>query len=283
MKAVLVFCEGRHDVVFAQRSLGTHANCVWVDTPIGELPSPFGSNAVAKKGFISRLLERQAHEELPVKDAAHQPLPSFESIVENTKTNTMFFMIRTQGKDQSGPVVNLLRSLDDVINQPPGIFDTSEYAAAFLFDANSKGVEDTLEEFRNRFRDPFGDLSDVGHGCWVTSETVPVGCFVFHKSTQDPTGTLEDHLAPMVNSVWPARFSEAEKFVDRQQCKDDSVSSSKSARLKAAITIAGQFNLPGRPMSIVIGRNGIPKIAFKNSQTSRNLSKFLTQTPWRKA
>ena len=30
MKAVLVFCEGRHDVVFAQRSLGTHGNCSWV-------------------------------------------------------------------------------------------------------------------------------------------------------------------------------------------------------------------------------------------------------------
>ena len=42
MKAVLVFCEGRHDVVFAQRSLGVHGGCQWVGKAIGELPSPFG-------------------------------------------------------------------------------------------------------------------------------------------------------------------------------------------------------------------------------------------------
>ena len=42
MKAVLVFCEGHHDVVFVQRSLGAHGDCKWVNKHIGELPSPFG-------------------------------------------------------------------------------------------------------------------------------------------------------------------------------------------------------------------------------------------------
>ena len=53
MKAVLVFCEGRHDVVFAQRSLGAHGGCTWVDKHIGELPSPFGPKGAATQGLIT--------------------------------------------------------------------------------------------------------------------------------------------------------------------------------------------------------------------------------------
>ena len=280
MRAVLVFCEGHHDVVFAQRSLGTHAGCEWVGTPIGKLPTPFGRNAVARKGFIGGLLERHAREDRPVRAAAHPPLPGFESILENTATRTMFFMIRAQGKTQCEPVVNLLRTLDDTINQPPGTFDVSEYAAAFLFDANGEGVNATLEGFRDRYGKHFGDLSKLEHGEWVTDTTVPVGCFVFHKSAQDPTGTIENHLAPMVKGAWPVRFSEAERFVDDTVKDGDRVSGRESERLKAIITVTGQFNHPGDPMSIIIGRNGIPDAAFEGAQTSAELTAFLTGIPW---
>ena len=34
MRAVLVFCEGRHDVVFTQRSLGALGDCSWVRKPV---------------------------------------------------------------------------------------------------------------------------------------------------------------------------------------------------------------------------------------------------------
>ena len=73
MKAVLVFCEGRHDVVFAQRSLGAHGGCEWVDRPVRELPSPFGRGRAAARGLIARRFERQALEDLTLRDAAHPP------------------------------------------------------------------------------------------------------------------------------------------------------------------------------------------------------------------
>ena len=191
MKAVLIFCEGRHDVVFAQRSLGAHGGCEWVDKPIGRLPSPFGSTGrVARKGLIAGRLERQAVDELRLRDAAYPPLPCFESIVENTAKDTMFFLVRAHGQDQRDPVVNLLRDLDVTITEEPGNFDVSEYAAAFLFDANGEGVAGTLARFRNRYGEHFGDLSKLEHGGWVSETTVPLGCFVFHRSTADETGTL---------------------------------------------------------------------------------------------
>ena len=282
MKAVLVFCEGRHDVVFAQRSLGAHGGCTWVDRPIGELPSPFGRHSrVARKGLIAGRFERHALEELTLRDAAHQPLPCFESIVENNATDTMFFLVRAHGQDQQNPVTDLLQTLDLTIGDlPAGTFDVSEYAVAFLFDANGAGVTSTLATFRERYGDHFGKLSNIEHGKWVSETTVPVGCFVFHRSATDETGTLEDHLAPMAASAWPERYTEAEGFVDDNRNSGDKVSTGEAERFKAIITATGQFDNPGDPLSIVIGRNGLPPAQFEASALSAELAAFLTGIPW---
>ena len=148
MKAVLVFCEGRHDVVFAQRSLGAHGGCEWVDRPVGELPSPFGRGRAVAKGLIARRFERQALEDLRLRDAARPPLPCFDAVVESTATGTMFVLVRTHGQDQSGACLELLQDMQDTfVDQPADTFDVSEYAAAFLFDANGAGVAPTVAGF----------------------------------------------------------------------------------------------------------------------------------------
>ena len=280
MKAVLVFCEGRHDAVFAQRSLGALGGCEWVGRPIGELPSPFGPSSVARKGLIATRYEQHPLEDLGVQAAAHAPLPCFDSIVENTASQTMFFMVRTQGKTQSAPVLELLETLDVTFGEPPGTFEVSEYAVVFLFDANGEGVAQTLAGFRDRYSAHFGDLTNIEHGEWVDSTTVPVGCFVFHKGDVNQTGTMEDHLAPMIRLAWPDRYVEAERYIDDYRDGDDKVSNSEAERLKAIITVTGQFNHPGDPMTVIIGRNGLPREQFDASPICAELADFLAQTPW---
>ena len=280
MKAVLVFCEGRHDVVFAQRSLGAHGGCEWVDRPVGELPSPFGRGRAVAKGLIARRFERQALEDLRLRDAARPPLPCFDAVVESAATETMFVLVRTHGQDQSGACLELLQDMQDTfVDQPADTFDVSEYATAFLFDANGEGVEAKVAGFRERYGAHFGDLSNLGHGGWLAETTVPVGCFVFHKSAQEPTGTIEDHLAPMAARAWPARFAEAGRFIDDNRDGDDNVSGSEAGRLKAIITVAGQFHHPGAPMSVIIGRS-LRRARFKASPVSAELAAFLTGAPW---
>ena len=279
MKAVLVFCEGRHDVVFAQRSLGTHGDCQWVGKPIGELPTPFGSGGVARKGFIARQLERRAIEDQAIRVVTQPAPPCFESIVENPAGDTMYFIFRTLGKTQSEPVLDLLRALGNTMNQPADTFEVSSLSAAFIFDANGEGVAETLARFHTCYADYFGDLSNLKHAQWVVDTTIPVGCFVFHKGVNDQTGTIEDHVAPMAQAAWPDRYSGAERFVDNAKSGDDKVSNSEAERLKAIITVTGQCDHPGDPMSIIVGRNGIPSEQFKKSPASVELADFLVQTP----
>ena len=286
MKAVLVFCEGHHDVAFARRSLGAHAGCELVGKPVGELPSPFGRGRAARKGLIATRYERHALEELTVQAATHPPLPCFESVVENTVTNTLFVLVRTHGQDRKTEVLDLLQALNVTITEEPaGTFDVSQYAAAFLFDANGKGVVSTVAALRDRYGAHFGDLSNLEHGKWVATNTVPVGCFVFHRSARDQTGTLEDHLAPMAESAWPERYAAARRFIDDNREDADKVSSSDAARLKAIITAAGQFDLPSAPMTVIVGnqKKGLPRAQFDESRLSAELASFLAGAPWNDA
>ena len=281
MRAVLVFCEGSHDVAFTQRSLGAVAQCKWVSKSIRELPSPFGKSPTASKGLLATRLERRGIEDLNLQMATHPPLPSFEAIVEDTASKTMFMLIRTSGKYQVDPVHDLLRDLQDTFDETlVDTYDVAEYAAAFLFDANTVGMTATIDDFRQRYDNHFGDLSGVDHGTWDTTEISPVGCFVFHDRNDDRTGTLEDHLAPMVNTEWPDRYAKAYDFINDYSNESDKVSGSGASQLKAVITAAGQFRVPGAGLTQVIGRGGLSQAVFEESSLSQELVAFLMAAPW---
>ena len=280
MKAVLVLCEGRHDVVFVQRSLGAVAGCRWMGgRRIKKLPSPFGAMpGTSPKGLIARRVERDA-DELTLRSAAYPPLPQFEPAVLDEGADTIFLLVRVNGKDQSAEVIDLLEDVNEAMGLT-GV-DITEYAAAFLFDADTVGLTATLEEFREHYRGHFGDLSGAGHSGWVATATCPVGVFVFHRMAEGETGTLEDHLAPMVKSAWPDRYASACGFIDDNRQPGDEVSRSTATRLKAIVTSAGQFDHPGSPLATVIAQDGIPQEQFAMSPMSRTLVDFLQGVPWR--
>ena len=281
MKAVLVICEGLHDVFFVQRSLGAVAGCKWFDRPIGELPSPLGGMPPrSNKGLIARRLERNP-DALTLQATAYPPLPQFVSAVVDRDTQTVYVLILANGKQQVGSVVGLLRDLDDSLDVGP--VDISHYATALLFDANDEGLAATLTAFRNGYRQHFGDLSAADHASWVDAPTCHVGVFVIHKSRTDPTGTLEDHLAPLAAAAWPRHFDAARAFVDGGKQPDETVSKGEANRLKAIITSAGQFQHPGAPLSTLVARKGLSEAHFKGCKLSGDLVRFLQAVPWQES
>jgi len=288
VKAVLVICEGRHDVVFVQRSLGAVAGCRWMKERIKELPSPFGTiPGTSEKGLIARRIERGERDErgergvddLTLRSAEYPPLPQFHSPVFDESADIIFLPVRANGKTQVAAVIDLLEDVE--ASMGVGGVDVSEYAVAFLFDADAIGLKETLATFRRQYGGYFGGLSDAGHSKWVATATCPVGVFVFHRTEADETGTLEDHLAPMVESACPERYAGARGFIDDNRKPGDEVSRNDATRLKAVITSAGQFDHPGAPLSAMIARDGIPETQFAASPMSRALVDFLQGAPWR--
>lgn len=209
------------------------------------------------------------------------PLPHFESVLENVDLNTIFVLVRMQGKDQRRAALELLQDLELTMEEsPPQTFAVSQYATAFVFDANDIGVACTLKGFRDNYSGHFKDLADLEHSTWTTSSRMLVGCFVFFRDGRATTGTLEDHLGPMAEAAWPERYGEAQRFIDGNAKNDDTVCGNSAERTKAVITVAGQFRQPGDPLSEIIGRHGLPQQQFEKSPLSKALADFLTSVPW---
>lgn len=279
MKAVLVFCEGAHDVAFIRRSLHALGGYVDVKKPIGELPSPFGGSTTLPKGLIATRLDKQDIEDFKL-DNEYPPTPKYDAFVGKDSSDTVFVLLRAGGQDTAEQVIDLLGDLAAVFKLAQvAQFDVTEYAVAVFCDADAKGLTAKLETFQQNYSAYLGDLSRAEHAKWIATATVPVGIFVFHDvATQ--TGTLEDHLAPMVESWTPDRYAGARNFIEGNRKPGDPVWNDEAKRLKAILTATGQFGQPGYSLSVIL-RNGLPDDKFSTSQASKALVEFLEAVPWK--
>ena len=277
MRAVLVFCEGTHDVVFVERSLGACANCERMKRSIRELPSPFGAGRTVPKGLIAQRLDELAVEHLALQED-YPPTPQFKSVVVDAAKDVMFTLIRAGGKGKAKQVLRLVEYVDALMDA--GGHDVTEHAVAFLYDANDAGLRTTVSEFRSAYAPYYGDLDDVAHAQWLRTNATPVGLYVFHAEGEE-TGTLEHHTAPMVAVEWPDRYDAASRFIDENRKPEHAISGNEARRLKAVITAAGQFDHPGRPLGTVLAQNGLPSERYRASGAANALASFLLSAPWR--
>ncbi len=174
MRAVLVFCEGTHDVVFVERSLGACAGCERLKGAIRDLPSPFGAskNSSVPTGLIATQIRKLDIQDIALQDD-YPPAPQFETAVQNRAADVVYVLIRAGGKNKSKAVIELMQYVDDTMSADD--FDVVEHAAAFLFDADDDGLASTVEQFQGEYGTYFGDLSQAAHARWTTASSIPVG------------------------------------------------------------------------------------------------------------
>lgn len=283
MRAVLVFCEGLHDVAFVSRSLGAVASGRWFDKTIGELPAPFGSAGGTGPGCIELQYQRSSLEGLHLVSAARAPNPTFAAMVEvpGGDVATPYFLLNCGGAKQ---VKGNRALVDNVANLVRGGYLTApaveKVAFAFVFDADDGGVEACERGFARDYADGLGGRP-ISHAGWATGPVGPVGLFVFHDvdDTNRRAGTLEDALAPLVRDRWPARWEAADVYLRGHAEEGDRIHGGRAEYTKARIGITGQFLFPGDSMTEVIGRKGLPEESFKGS-VSRALVEFLLAVPW---
>lgn len=278
MRAVLVFCEGEHDVVFITRSLGRLGGCTWVSGPIDQLPTPFGSNGPRLKSLI---VQRYMSRELGgqhLRAAAHTPLPTFDVVVEHPASGTLYVILRSDADRSTVGVDSVLGDLEAIWQLEQGRVDIDRVATALVFDADDEGVSHRSARIRELYSPTLGEPVALDHGQWSITRRGPVGLFFFHDPATQ-RGTLESLLGPTVESTWPGRWTGAGAFIDEHASTGDKVRRNMSEEIKARITIAGQLQCPGDPMSVVLRHDGLPHECFMGPHSQR-LVDFLLAVPW---
>ena len=277
MRAVLIFCEGNHDVVFVSRSLGAITNCIWLSCPIRELPSPLGPKIDPKDpgrfifgSLITGSYRAQVQEDLQIRPAAHAPAPTFEAVLQNPAKSTLYVIIRCNGDSAPERSIKLIDDFYTLFPLRPAI---REIASAFLFDADAAGVSAREASFAAEYSRCLLPGATVPHATWLAGKYGPAGLFVFHDP-KTRTGTLEDSLAPMVESQWKQRWDAAGHYLTTHAQQSDPVSKKIAERHKAQISVTGQFLFPGDPMTNVLERKGLDQKHF-TGPASQTLIDFL--------
>ena len=288
MKAVLVICEGRSDIAFVRRSLlAGIPECERFNRGIGSLYTPFGANPPSfKTGVIARYIEKcfrdHPADSRKLAGATILPRPQFDAAVINTEKDIIYLFVDSGGRDQHKAVINLLKFVDAPFKSL-GIskyLDVKEYATAFLFDANDRGKENVIEDFRTNYCDHFGCLVDVGHKCWAESDRCPVGLYIC--CNEEGNGALENYIIEMTRLVWPKRHMGANDFICQNKEHGDKILRSETNKLKAIITSVGQFDFPGDSLFSIINdeNKGIPDERFGKLSACKDLVKFLQDISW---
>jgi hypothetical protein len=291
MRAVLVFCEGNHDVAFVTRSLGALAGCEFVDKAIKELPTPLSARPNPKnpnkpiyRGIIAERYEGNDDrkvEDRRLRGAAHAPPPTFEALVKDPVEGTLYVLLRSSGKDAASEVRSLVDRMWSLMSIGS---DLESVAMAVILDADDQGVEGCEAAFSSSYAPCFesGSAGAPRHTKWAPGMRGPVGLFVFHDpSSSARTGTIEDVLAPLVHEQWPEKWAGADAYLRRHVEPTDRIKRGSADHKKAQIGVTGQFMFPGSSMTAVIGnrRRGLSRERF-TGPVSRALVEFLRGVPW---
>jgi len=290
MRALFVFCEGRHDVLFTQRCLGALGSYQFFGKSIRELPTPLGDAPVehdGDKSYIARRIARARVGTSTLQTAAHPARPVFESVLTKTtpstettpSTKTIVVLLRAHGDSTAEANLELLRELGDLLVIPR--WDIREYAVAFLFDADGS-LDQRLERFRRKYAEIMNSAEPIDHDQWVpgTLGARGIGLHVFHDPSRR-AGTLDEELERIVRQQLPDKIVAATAFIDGAKDPSDPVSVSEASRLKAVVTAAGQFSHPGDPLSrLLADRERLPRDVFSRSPLGQRLVDFLGRAPW---
>lgn len=155
------------------------------------------------------------------------------------------------------------------------------FGILFVFDADSRGRQETLELFQEqkRYGSWFGSLPDLQHATWSSPKDFPLAVFVF-TGEDGSTGTLEDNLITLfrrgnANLIVDAEHIVKDHFQDRDQKDDETAYESK--KKKGILTICGQQEKKnaGSALTVVIRDSTLLNGAFDFSDKETQWGQLL--------
>ncbi|WP_133511537.1 DUF3226 domain-containing protein [Candidatus Thiosymbion oneisti] len=262
VKALLVFCEGPHDVAFVRRVLKHCLGFTKVEWKFSEFPAPFNS-------LFKTNVERHAAQDLSL-DMAHKFfLP--DRVLRREDVIALVF--NSGGKTKRQTIVDFLSGFLSLFEHAAVFPDRADAIVTqarflFLYDADDLGVEKIREDVKA----DFGSIDDkpwLVDG-WQIDAADPAGAIAGDKalyvwSGKSGQGTLEDILMPVLRKSEPKLSAHAESQLEtlftwetEHERRTRSIAE-RTKKHKATITLAGQREKPGMSMSVILDQTQVLK------------------------
>jgi hypothetical protein len=289
-KALIVFCEGKHDVAFC-RLVFKHFFAFDENKKLkfSQYPSPLHN-------LFKTNMTKHAVQDMSL-DMAHKFfLPDSTHI----KNDWLFLLFDAGGKDKTGNPRQFLYDFLGLMDKDsastfrgdaPSVIADVKYL--FLFDADHKKPGDIFKEFERNYSEIENPQKEKK--IWLKGSLIPVKENSFAAISEDKavyvwadsvnqTGTLEEHLLPLFEADQKELAEKATLFIDStfpwetDHKKNDKSIAEIARRKKAIITALGQREKPGSSMNVIIDQAKLLSVdTLWKSKPIRDFAEFLSR------
>ena len=281
--ALIVFCEGPHDVAFCRLVFKYCFGIEKVDWKFSEYPAPLNQ-------LFKTSMEKHAAQDMSL-DMAHKFfLPNRTLYSEDSKRLVLLF--NTGGKTKVDNPKQFLTDFLPLLDQATVFPDDaskviSETKYLFVYDSDCQSLQIIVQSCKDSFSDIAGtnfltgDFSPKdGNSLAATADNKAV--YIWCDKTSGK-GTLEDILLPLFRLKNEDLLSKAEQFADDcftwevEHPEEARKYAERAKRHKAIISSAGQGEKPGRPMSAIINDNVLgTSQSFLGNADVKQFAKFVS-------
>jgi len=292
VNALLVFCEGDHDVTYVRKVLKCLMGYKDVKKKFADLPHPFNN-------LLTQTVKNHIQGDLSL-DMAHTFfLPS--AIL--SKDRQLILLFNTGGKNKYREIHKLILDYHPLLNEPYLQNRANEvvekHGYLFLYDADDNGLNKVMEYVREKFstiydwdinNEPIADsnLIFMSDADWIDSLDSPFGKYVENKAVfvwgaNPESGTLEDILMPMFTTEHAAKMQTITKALDdcfswntRSEKTEEAIPET-ARKHKATLTMLGQREKPGSGLSLILKQSKLlSSTMLENNPTTQQFVQFVT-------
>lgn len=281
LKALLVFCEGPHDIGYVRIILRKILSFEMVQLPFKELPSPFHH-------LFKKSVETYAAGELSLDMSDKYFLP--DKVLR--KNNQFVFLFSCGGNSKYDKIKKLLSDYLPAFSEArtfaqgaPEIVDTFKYL--FIYDADAVGIDVIIKNLNTNLG-VINTNSFIDKEEWCSSSSefgkIAGDKAVYIWGEKPDKGTLEDILYPMYSLDNSSLLSRAESAIDDMFFWDINNQDIKKAipeisrRKKSILTVIGQKEKPGCSLNVIIDQSSLlRKDILKNNVPTQNFVNFISE------
>jgi hypothetical protein len=271
VKALVIFCEGVHDIAFVAQVLKHRFDFKTQQLKLSAFPAPFNQ-------LFKRNVEKHAAEDLALDMAKKFFLP--DQVLK--KNQQMVLLFNSGGETKTDKLRDFLSDLLPLIEDAAVLGNSDDIVNApyylFTYDADEAGVVKKVAEAQKNFAqiddedfisDQLSQSPQSAHGYIDDNKAV----FVWGESLEQ--GTLEHWIIPMLQHSHQANLDKALATLDDMFRWENTVAT-QAKRHKAAITLLGQGKKPGSAMSVILAQAKLlNKSAYENSEAVSGFVDFL--------